>query len=293
MNKKKLKKSRLTVFLTISLLLMVASQNVVFVKAASPIVEISDGHIDTIGSTTEVSITLNEAKEGLSGYNLTVSLSNATVAEIVSASFPPWAYLNDNSIFPADSVWIKAIDLTDQIKSGATDTKLATLEIRGDNVGTTDIVVTVTQIDDDGGYPINPFTESGSISVGNVVDNVPNVALTINETTFGNIAAGASKTLDPSFTLENQGTSDVKVHAYFTSNFSGIHGMVSDANVIGGSNFTISGISLTDDGTVTNIDPLLFMGELTKYNATLKIPEDQKSGAYLGVVEIIYEEIEI
>ena len=42
-----------------------------------------------LGSTTVVNIILNEPPNGLSGYNLTVSLSNGSVAEIVSVSFPP------------------------------------------------------------------------------------------------------------------------------------------------------------------------------------------------------------
>ena len=54
--------------------------------ASSPVVDIGDGQVDAIGATTTVNITLNEAPEGLSGYNLTISLSNPNVAEIVDVT---------------------------------------------------------------------------------------------------------------------------------------------------------------------------------------------------------------
>ena len=121
------------------------------------------------GGIAIVNITLNEAPDGLSGYNLTVSLSNVNVAEILSVSFPPWASLNDNSIFPADSVWIKGVDLGDHVGVGATDVNLGTLTLRGDSKGTSDIVITVTKMDADDGYPINPDTTSGTIEVTDVI----------------------------------------------------------------------------------------------------------------------------
>ena len=121
------------------------------------------------GSTTKINLALDKAPNGLSGYNLTVSLSYVTVAEIVSVSFPSWATLHDNSTLPADSIWMKAADLSDQVKSGATDINLGTLTLRGDNQGTSDIVITVTKMDDDNGYPINPNTISGQIEVTSVI----------------------------------------------------------------------------------------------------------------------------
>jgi parallel beta-helix repeat protein len=119
-----------------------------------------------LGNISTVNITLDEAQDGLSGYNLTVSLSNASVAEILSVSPSSWASLNDNSTLPADSVWIKGVDLSEQVQSGATDINLGTLTLKGDRKGTTDIVIAVTKIDDDSGYPINPTTDAGYLNVG-------------------------------------------------------------------------------------------------------------------------------
>jgi PKD repeat protein len=121
------------------------------------------------GSTAKINLTLDKAPNGLSGYNLTVSLSDVTVAELVSVSYPSWATLHDNSTLPADSIWMKATDLSDQVKSGAIEVNLGTLTLRGDNQGTSDIVITVTKMDDDNGYPINPNTISGQIEVTSVI----------------------------------------------------------------------------------------------------------------------------
>lgn len=131
-------------------------------NSSSPIVNISDGQVDAIGSTTGINITLSEVQNGLSGYNLTISLSNTSIAEIISVSFPEWAALHDNSTLPGDSVWIKAADLNDQIKSGTTNISLATLTIRGDSPGDTSIIAMVTKMDDDNGNLINPSTDPGN-----------------------------------------------------------------------------------------------------------------------------------
>ena len=131
-----------------------------------------------MGSTTTVNLTLDSVPDGLSGYNLTVSLSNQSIAEIISVSFPTWVTLHDNSTPPADSVWLKAADLVGNVGIGDTNISLGALTIRGDTAGVCDIMVTVTGMDDDDGDPINPGTVSGTINVTSVIplpdhDNPP------------------------------------------------------------------------------------------------------------------------
>ena len=72
-----------------------------------------------------------------------MSLSNGSVAEIISVDFPGWATLKDNSTLPADAFWLKAVGLMDQIKRNATDVILATLTIRGDEIGNTEIIADI------------------------------------------------------------------------------------------------------------------------------------------------------
>ena len=121
--------------------------------------------IVSVGSVAEINLTLDKAQDGLSGYNISISLSNTSVAEVTSVNFPAWAIMHSNSTLPADSFWIKAADINDKVKSGATDVNLGTLMLRGDNKGTSNILITVTKMDDDNGYPINPNTIPGVVEV--------------------------------------------------------------------------------------------------------------------------------
>jgi hypothetical protein len=135
------------------------------VTASTPVLEVSSGQISDVGSTTTLNITLNQAPDGLAGYNITVSLSNASVAEIISVDFPAWAALHSNGPLPSDSVWLKAADLNDQIKSGASSVLLATLTVRLDSPGSTKVNPVVMQMDDDNGSVISASTVSGQVGL--------------------------------------------------------------------------------------------------------------------------------
>jgi len=148
--------------------------------AVVPVVHIEDGQIGGIGATTVINITLDTAPDGLSGYNMTVSLSDENIAEIVAVEFPAWAAgFNAAAPLPADTVWLKAGDLASQIQPGATNVLLAMLTIRGDAEGSCSINATVTKMDPDGpGDPINPMVDPGQLTVLAVVplpgyDNPP------------------------------------------------------------------------------------------------------------------------
>jgi PKD repeat protein len=106
------------------------------------------------GTKVSFDLLIDELPDGLSGYNITMSLSNPNVADIQSVSFPTWATMHSNSNLPSDTVWIKTIDLTDQIKEDATNITLATINISAEDCGTTDIDLSVSRLDDDNGYPI-------------------------------------------------------------------------------------------------------------------------------------------
>jgi len=117
-----------------------------------------------LNETESINITLDVAPEGLSGYNITVSFLNP-IEEILDVRFPDWAILHDNSTLPADSLWIKAVDLNENVQSNASNILLASLTVKGNKVGETEIDITVTKMDDDEGYPITPSTVSGKLSI--------------------------------------------------------------------------------------------------------------------------------
>ncbi len=136
-------------------------------------VNVSNGKISTVGSNTTLDIMLNKAPEGLSGYNISLTLSNATVAEIISVSFPAWAAPNSSSSLPRDSIWLKASDLNNKIQKGAENIILATLTVRGDNMGKTEINPAIISMDDDNGSIIEADTVSGQLEIGSGDSVIP------------------------------------------------------------------------------------------------------------------------
>jgi len=130
-----------------------------------PIIFLEDAQIIGIGNITTVNITLNTAPDGLSGYNLTISISNSTIADIQSFAYPIWVSLNDTSSLPSSIVWIKAVDLNNQIKPGATNISLGTLTLISKELGETAINLSITRIDDDDGYPILATLHNATLQV--------------------------------------------------------------------------------------------------------------------------------
>jgi len=126
---------------------------------------IENVEITGIEQTGTANIILSEAPNGLSGYNLTISLHDSKVAIIKRVIFPSWASLHINSTLSADSIWIKAVDLNDEIKKDATNIVLATIVFESKTEGITYINLTVTRIDDDEGYPIDVIVGNASLRV--------------------------------------------------------------------------------------------------------------------------------
>ncbi len=125
--------------------------------------------VNVTGTTASIPIILEAAPNGLSGYNLTISLSDPGVGEITGVTYPAWSTYSDNSSLPADSAWIKAYDggsgTYGNVVPGAANILLATLTIRGDAGGVTTVNVVPTQIDEDGPGLISPTVIAGTFTV--------------------------------------------------------------------------------------------------------------------------------
>lgn len=122
-----------------------------------------------LSSTGDYAVVLSIAPEGLSGYNLTVSLDDASLGEIIDVSFPSWSGISLNGPLPADTVWIKSVDLNNQIVSGAVNVTLCTLTIRGDATGETGITLTPEMVDADFGGRYAPDRINGMFEVITVI----------------------------------------------------------------------------------------------------------------------------
>ncbi len=152
------------------------------------------GTMAAAGETRDLTIIADSLPDGLSGYNITISLTDPSKAEIVGFARPTWspaiAGLKMNSTVPTDSLWIKAVDFGDEVQPGATDVLLATVSVRGDAIGTTNLTVSVTVMDPEGsGAPIVPVIQQGVITIGTppptttVPTTIPTTTVTTTVTT--------------------------------------------------------------------------------------------------------------
>ena len=116
---------------------------------------------------------LEYLEDGLSGYNITISLSNSSVASIVSVSFPPWAVLYKNSGLPSDTLWIKAVDLNNEINGDVANVLLANITVKALNAGTTFINLSITRLDDDNGQQITVQMQNSTLTVLYVLPPLP------------------------------------------------------------------------------------------------------------------------
>jgi S-layer protein (TIGR01567 family) len=123
----------------------------------------------SVNTSRTLNLRLNTAPMGLSGYNITISLSNGSVAQITDVGFPEWASLHNNSSIPSNAIWIKAADINKMIEEGAGNIILASLEIRGVAAGITDILINVRGMDNDNGTMIGPDTSVTQINVITIV----------------------------------------------------------------------------------------------------------------------------
>ncbi len=99
------------------------------------------------GDFINVTLILDNAPEGLAGYTI-----NITSGDVVHVRFPSWARLKEWS-----GNVLKAVDLGDEVRPGATNVELATVTLRSRGV-----VEISARIDDDNG---NPHYEITTIQV--------------------------------------------------------------------------------------------------------------------------------
>jgi len=162
--------TRLLVSLVIASLCLAASGGVVTATDHTT-VAVDDGSTD-VDSTTTVPITLSSAPDGLAGYKLTVSVANSDKATITGVSVPDsYNYSTTETSNGGSSATAEAIDTHDNITAGATDVTLATVELRGEAAGDTELSLSVSQMDDDDGAAIEPATSPGTLSVSDSDDS--------------------------------------------------------------------------------------------------------------------------
>jgi len=88
-----------------------------------------------VGETTTIAVLLETVPISLSGFNISVALTNPSIDEITNVTHPACALMPVNGPLPADTVYAQAVDLERSIEPGATNVTLCTLTVRGGAAG--------------------------------------------------------------------------------------------------------------------------------------------------------------
>jgi len=120
---------------------------------------------------------------------------------------------------------------------------------------------------------------------------VPNVVVTVHNTSFGNMLAGDSTEINISLTLNNTGTAAATIDAVFKTNVGAVYGLLNgtSSNIIPGNNFELG--QDTDEKALTNSTTKTFIstlpaGATVDYDAILTVPAGQAADDYSGIVEL-------
>lgn len=119
--------------------------------------------------TTNVSVAVDRAPDGLSGFDLTLTVADGSVARVANASVaPPVDDVADVSVSDdGTAVRVAGVDGTDAVGGDAADVRLATVTLRGEAAGETRLTVEeVHGIQSDGGDALAVRTANGTVTVG-------------------------------------------------------------------------------------------------------------------------------
>lgn len=146
------------------LVLLLLLSTLVFSVSATTIT-IGDG-ITLVNQPTTIYLTADSFTQGLSGYNITLTVLDPTIAIISGVEFPSWATVSSYSTLPSYSVTIHAADIPEEIQSGSINVELIKVRITGKETGgVTSIQATINELDDDLGVAISYSVQGGSFVV--------------------------------------------------------------------------------------------------------------------------------
>jgi hypothetical protein len=166
------------------------------------------GTIPSPGSTGEFPIIVDSLPNGLSGFVMTVTLSDPLKAEITEAITPPWADISliggtlasgpDQHVsVMAGSVDLSIATFEENFKPSGNLT-LVTLEIQGVAQGSTGLQITNVDIEDMDGNPIAASVQNGTIVIGSVTPTVsPTPTETVSPTPTETVSPTPTETVSP------------------------------------------------------------------------------------------------
>lgn len=146
--------------------IMLFMLSLIVTSAMATVICLENGQGKTIGDTTALNLMMDSAPTGLSGYAITITISDPSVATITSVSFPSWATMKSNTILPSSSSRIKAVDMGNLVTPGAASIPFGTVYVTGLKSGTTQILVNATILNDDTGFTIDSAVRNGVFTAG-------------------------------------------------------------------------------------------------------------------------------
>mgnify|MGYP000854862926 CR=1 FL=1 len=117
------------------------------------------------GSSAEVTLWLDQAPEGLAGYNMELSLEKPGLAEFTKVTYPSWGKLTREPVLPNQSVLLSAVDIERLVGNGSTRVELATITVGALSPGNTAVEITGAQFDADGGATLTPARGTLTVTV--------------------------------------------------------------------------------------------------------------------------------
>ncbi|WP_363466775.1 DUF4350 domain-containing protein [Halogeometricum borinquense] len=138
----------------------------------SPTLSVSFPENGGVGGTVPAELSLSDAPDGLAGFDVTVSVDDAAVASVESATVADAFPSGVTEVSVADdgsSVTLAASDIEDAVEGGAANVSLATLSVGLQSAGETGVTLTVNALDSDAdGSAIDAATDTGVVTVADI-----------------------------------------------------------------------------------------------------------------------------
>ena len=102
-----------------------------------------------VGSTTDLTIALSDVPEGLSGLNITFTISDPEAASVTNITYPNWAAMHTNSSVPSHQFWLKMVDLQQVVNTGDLNVPVCRVTVLSRKSGSSVMTITPVKVEDD------------------------------------------------------------------------------------------------------------------------------------------------
>jgi len=148
-----------------------------------------------VGENAAVSFVLIGADAGISGFNITLAVSDPAVASIAGLSFADWVMLPVNSSPDMQEVFVTGVDLNQQVQPGGESFQLFTIDLVGHAAGPATLTVTPRRIEDDLGGRYSPASLQIPIQIGSVAPTPTSLPTTTTSSPIANTDSGTGSSV--------------------------------------------------------------------------------------------------